>query len=246
MIQRFGQRIFHIHTINQWTIIIFKITQFRDYPVVGITWDQAMRYCQWKSETLNELLANSEYTIEFTLPTDAEWQYAACGPKPGEKGKSDSKQNIFPWGSFFLFPHTNKEGFHLNCNSGPAKTHQGFTLITFVSDDGLYTLPVKSFEPNGYGMYQMSGNVAEWTIDDFSIDYDRLKKAREKFADNAEIVEQFTPQFQEGTYEGYKIIKGGSWVDEPFYMQIGVVKIQHPRKASSTVGFRPVMRVLHR
>ncbi len=222
----------------------FMGVAFRTYPAVGVTWDQAVRFCEWKSKELNVLLENTRYAVEFTLPTDTEWQYAACGLKPQQGGGSIAEQHIFPWGPSFFFPNDNDKSCCLpHCNSGMTTVPQGFTLIGYTSDGGLYTMPVESFEQNGYGLYQMSGNVAEWTSDNFSVDYAIAEGAQLKFPDNPETAKRYTLAFPAGTYDDYKIVKGGSWADQPFYMQIGVLKIQHPEKASSTVGIRPILRV---
>ncbi|MBK8192250.1 MAG: SUMF1/EgtB/PvdO family nonheme iron enzyme [Lewinellaceae bacterium] len=221
----------------------FRLLHYRKYPVVGLTWEQAMRFCRWKSEALNALLENTGYAVECTLPTDAEWQYAACGPDLQDKEDPGAKQRFFSMGVFFLAPHLSKGEYQLQCNSGNAITPQGLPLLSYASDGGLYTLPVEHFEPNGYGLYQMSGNVAEWTSDNYSVDYTTIEDAQQKYKDKPEMLQRFTPVFPSGTYDDYKIVKGGSWADSPFYMQIGVSKIQHPEKASSMVGFRPVVRI---
>lgn len=221
----------------------FIAPAFRPYPAVGMTWAQAMRYCQWKSEQVNTLLEKSNYTVEFTLPTDTEWQYAAYGPPPPENKNGHVNKRMYPWGTDFLKGNFPGHEFQLPCNSGPTRTPQGFNLIGYPTDGGLYTVPVESYEPNGYGLYQMSGNVAEWTLDNFSVDTAGVADAQIKVSDNPEALKRFTPSFPPGKYDAYKIVKGGSWVDEPFYMQIGVLKIQHPERASSTVGFRPVLRI---
>jgi len=221
----------------------FHLSKFRNFPVVGITWDQALRFCAWKSKELNALLENTGYAVEVTLPTDVEWQYAAYRPVPQQGDSIVDAHQFFPWGYSFFCPRGKQDACRLRCNSGRTVVPQGFTLIDDASDGGLYTMPVKSFEPNGYGLYQMSGNVAEWTLDNFSVDYAIAENAKLKFPDNPEMAKKYTPVFAAGTYDDYKIVKGGSWADQPFYMQIGVVKIQHPEKASSTIGFRPVLRV---
>jgi formylglycine-generating enzyme required for sulfatase activity len=113
------------------------ISDRMDHPVVHVSWIDAMEYCKWRGAT---------------LPTEAQWEYAARGGSDG---------NFYPWGN-------------LQNPNGEWKQNiwQGTFPITDTGADGFTTTaPVKSFESNGYGLYDMSGNVWEWCADFYQPDY---------------------------------------------------------------------------
>ena len=128
----------------------FSHPAFDDYPVVGVSWEAARFFCQWRTKHLNDYRSERGlFTMpRFRLPTEAEWEFAARG------GRKLAK---YPWGSPYI---VNKLGcFLANFKSGRGN---------YVSDGYAYTAPVAKFFPNDFDLYDMSGNVAEWCEDAFS------------------------------------------------------------------------------
>lgn len=126
----------------------FDHPAFDDYPVVGVSWDQAKQFCEWKSYHMN---ANdrSEFDMpRFRLPSEAEWEYAAKGGKLAAK---------YPWGGPYL---RNRRGC-LMANFKPGRGN-------YIDDGFAYTAPVDVFAPNDFGLYNMAGNVAEWVNDAYN------------------------------------------------------------------------------
>ncbi|HNF37902.1 MAG TPA: SUMF1/EgtB/PvdO family nonheme iron enzyme, partial [Chitinophagaceae bacterium] len=123
----------------------FNHPAFGNYPVVGVSWKQAEAFCNWRTRILNSYLDSKKRTQEsdFRLPTEAQWEYAARG------GRS---QSMFPWGNYYL---RNKKGC-LMANFKPGRGN-------YPEDGGFYTVRADGYWPNDFGLYCMSGNVAEWT-----------------------------------------------------------------------------------
>jgi formylglycine-generating enzyme required for sulfatase activity len=143
------------------------------------------------------------------LPTEAQWEYAARGGRRGQR---------FPWGD-----ELTPKGVHR------ANVWQGqFPAHNSGEDGWLATAPVRSFDPNDFGLYQMSGNVWEWCADWFGRDYYAGAPARDPTG----------PVTGEA-----RITRGGSYLCHHSYCtryRVAARTANTPESASGNVGFRTV------
>lgn len=161
----------------------FWNSDFDNFPVVGVSWDQAMAYCDWKTHQINKLLTKHGYSpLQLRLPTEAEWEYAALALEQGTYAKDEriSHRKLLPWKGSEL---TDEKGNYL-ANFGAIHDETGGWIKPFQEGAisaikyrknsskkkaaelvlGLYTTPVKQYAAYG-GLYGMAGNVSEWVMD---------------------------------------------------------------------------------
>lgn len=124
---------------------------YKDYPVVNITYDAAILFCKWLTDEYNSYSNRKYKKVLFRLPTEQEWIKAAQG------GVATA---IYPWKGTDI---KNKKDFQM-CNyakisSEPIDDAGNLNKATDI------TAPVESYKPNGFGLYNMSGNVAEMVAD---------------------------------------------------------------------------------
>jgi gliding motility-associated lipoprotein GldK len=189
---------------------------FGNYPVVGINWKQATAFCEWRTNYMNGFLESKKRTAEsnFRLPTEAQWEYASRG------GKS---QSPYPWGGPYL---RNKKGCLL-ANFKPGRGN-------YPEDGGFYTVRADAYWPNDFGLYNMAGNVAEWTSslyfeNGYSFQHDMNPDIRW----NAK--ESDPPRMKR------KVIRGGSWKDVGYFLQTSARAYEYQDTAKSYIGFRCVL-----
>ena len=194
----------------------FSHPAFGNYPVVGVNWKQANAFCEWSTHLLNSYLDSKKRTQEsdFRLPTEAQWEYAARG------GRS---QSMFPWGNYYL---RNKKGC-LMANFKPGRGN-------YPEDGGFYTVRADAYWPNDYGLYCMSGNVAEWTS---SIYYE----GRNNFQHDMNPDVRWNAKDDDPPLMKRKIIRGGSWKDVGYYLQTGTSTYEYQDSTKSYIGFRRVI-----
>jgi sulfatase modifying factor 1 len=182
---------------------------YDNYPVVGVSWEAARIFAAWRTKYLNEYREEKGLPPypSFSLPSAAQCEYAARG------GKELAK---YPWGG----PYIRDEKGKLRANF---KSGRG----TYEECGYAYTSPVNAFPPNDYGLYDMAGNVAEWTLDA----YNPVSGARTWDLDPLYLDDD----------QPMKIIKGGSWKDISRFLQTGVVDFEHKDSVRSYIGFRCVM-----
>jgi formylglycine-generating enzyme required for sulfatase activity len=169
------------------------------HPVVGVSWHDAVAYAEWAGKR---------------LPTEAEWEKAA---RDGLKGE------IYPWGN--LPPDGTQCNFADKSASGgwhsewsDTKAYDGYPL----------TAPVGSYMPNGYGLYDMAGNVWEWCADWYGY-----------YPDSPE-------RNPVGPDSGTRrVLRGGSWNNTPAHLRVSYRYSREPKKALNYIGFRCVQDVKH-
>jgi len=181
---------------------------YSDYPVVGVNWMQAKAFCNWRTKFKNDdqKSRGKQFVNQFRLPTEAEWEYAARG---GIEGGS------YPWGGPYVISDT-------GCFMANFKPQRG----DYAADAALYTVEAKSFEPNDYNLYNMAGNVSEWTNSSFD-------------AGAYEYLSTMNPNI--GSQDNQrKVIRGGSWKDVAYFLQVSTRDYEYQDSARSYIGFRTV------
>ena len=189
----------------------FWMPGYAEYPVVGVTWEQANAFCHWRTSFLKDV--GGLMTNAYRLPTEAEWEYAARGGR---------KMAMYPWGDKYA---RDAEG----CFLANFKPYRG----SYYDDMGVSTMAVKQFYPNDFGLYDMAGNVAEWTASAYSaIANASVHDMNPSYSYNAR---KDDPDILKR-----KVVKGGSWKDVSYYLQCGVRTYEYQYESRSYIGFRCV------
>lgn len=133
----------------------FRHPAYRGYPVVGLSHEQAKAYCAWLTEMLNQRLEATESPVKrivARLPTEEEWEEAARGDQ--------SEDAVYPWEGTGVRASDNKYKGSMLANFRRGRG-DNMGVAGSLNDNADVTAPVYSYWPNGYGLYNMSGNVAE-------------------------------------------------------------------------------------
>jgi formylglycine-generating enzyme len=196
-------------------------------PVVCVSWYGAVAYCNWRSEQEGRQpwYNLSTWTCDFTkngyrLPTEAEWEYAARGGHSNER---------FPWG--ITITHTQANYFSEWTEGKPVYPYdvnptEGYHPTW--SSDGIfpYTSPVGSFPANGYGLYDMAGNVFVWCNDWYSGTY-------------YSPMPQLNPTGP--TTGNWRVLRGGGWDGSSYFCRVSDRNYGYPDYGSDHSGFRLVL-----
>ena len=195
----------------------FSHRAFDDYPVVGVSWPMAQAFCNWRTNYINSYSSrlNETPAHDYRLPTESEWELAARG---------GLRNCMYPWGSYYA---RNTGGCFL-ANFKPLRGNYVADSPTSVT-----TMQVGSFDPNPYGLYDMGGNVAEWTSSAF-------------FESSYDILNDLNPEVQ---YDASpddpitlkrKVVRGGSWKDMAYFIRTSTRSFEYQDTTKSYIGFRCV------
>lgn len=191
----------------------FSNPAYNDYPVVGVTWEQANAFCAWRTEFLLKGLGpEARYVQRYRLPTEAEWEYAARG----KEGKE------FPWEIQDV--KTGDGCFYANF-----KPDRG----NYTKDGNLITSKVGVYSSNSNGLYDMAGNVAEWTSTVYT-------------ASGVDAMNDLNPQltYNAAKEDPYRLkkksVRGGSWKDPETFIRSAWRSWEYQNQPRSYIGFRCV------
>ncbi len=181
----------------------FSHPAYAHHPVVGVSWEQATAFCEWRTLFLRRSINRDDVIVErYRLPTEAEWEMAA-----------QSSEII------------NESGcFQANFKSGEGG---------YAADNHLITAKVRSFKPNLYGLYDMVGNVAEWTATDYT-------EAGNKLMGDMNPQYRRNPSGDDFHPTHRKVVKGGSWKDIYPFIRPDLRDSEQPNQGRSYIGFRCV------
>jgi sulfatase modifying factor 1 len=199
----------------------FSHPAYRNYPVVGVTWRQARAFNTWRSrynDAYKDKIGQA-HRQPYELPTDAEFEYAARGGRLGTD---------YPWGGPYI---KNAKGC-LMANFKPGRGN-------YTDDGGTYTVNVRSYFPNDYGLYNMAGNVAEWTQSAYD-------EAASSFVHDLAPTFNYEAKATDPEVLKRKVVKGGSWKDIGYFLQNSSKTYEYQDSAKSYIGFRSVTKYLGR
>lgn len=195
---------------------------YDNYPVVGVNWNQAKAFCVWRTNKLNKYIMSHGgrgTMAEFRLPTEAEWEWAARG---------GHQLNPYPWGG----PYTRNDKGCLLANFKPLRGN-------YIADGGLTTLVVAHFPANDWGLYDMAGNVAEWTLSAYD-------PTSYNFTWDMNPDYQYNSITDDDPAMKRKVIRGGSWKDIAYFLQVDARAYEYQDTAKCYIGFRCLQPYLGR
>jgi formylglycine-generating enzyme required for sulfatase activity len=178
----------------------FVETSYENYPVIYVSWFGATAYCKWLSEKTGK---------QYRLPTEAEWEFAATN---GEK------HTKFSWGDGAPIGSVGNV-----CDETARTKYDSWSAFPDYADGYIYTSPVATYEPNDFGLHDMTGNVWEWCSDWYDKPYYTYSP-----------IENPT-----GATSGTnRVIRGGSWFNYPKRCRAANRSDNTPDARDGDLGFR--------
>jgi len=197
-------------------------------PAVRVSWKQAIEFCRWLSRKTG---------MAFTLPTEAQWEYACRAGSASALSYGDVDTDFTPW--------ANVADASLSVSPGPTGGLESNIIAHFgkgilesavyggniicdvrFDDEAIATADVGSYKPNGWGLYDMHGNAAEWTRTTYETYPYRDDDGRNDLNESAR-----------------KVVRGGSWCDRPERCR-SAFRLSYPAwQRVHNVGFRVICEI---
>lgn len=193
--------------------LYFSNPAYDEYPVVGVSWEQANAFCAWRTNFLLKGLGGvAKFIQRYRLPSEIEWEYAARGKSGG----------AFPW-------ETGEVKSDKNCYYANFKPDRG----NYTEDGSLITSRCGIYSANSNGLYDMAGNVAEWTSTVYT------EAGVESMSDmNPEL--KYNAAKEDPYRLKKKSVRGGSWKDPESMIRSAWRSYEYQNQPRCFIGFRCV------
>ncbi len=188
---RYYPRLSHNQTDRGWPL------NNPEQPVVRISYDEAVAFCQWLSMRIGK---------KVTIPTESQWEWAARSGSQTDMFYGSKKDDFSKYANLADY---NLRWFGVPHGKPLAKEKLGdyrswLPRIKSVDDNAQLSTKSKSYQPNAFGLYDMIGNVAEWTRSRYNdYPYQENDGRNNKLSDNEKQVSM--------------VVRGGSWISRPKY-----------------------------
>jgi len=196
-------------------------------PVVRVSWEQAFAFCGWLSKKTG---------LKFTLPTEAQWEYACRADSKQPLSYGDMDTDFSPWANVADISLSVRPGptgglessivAHFGKGILESAVFGGNVLCDLRFDDGVVaTADAGSYRPNHWGLYDMHGNACEWT-----------RTTYKPYPYNPDDGRDYPAE------TGKKVVRGGSWCDRPKRCR-SAFRLSYPTwQRVHNVGFRVICR----
>ena len=235
---------------------------FRYFPVVGVTWEQANDFAEWRTLVVNKKLAddagievaeggNGRIPLEsgvvlpnYRLPSEAEWEYAATALIGNQwLDENQTHKRLYPWdGHALRNPYGKEMGMFLANFKRGRGDYAG--IAGHLNDGAMITDYIYNYPPNDFGLYNMAGNVNEWVYDvyrptSFQVIDDLNPLRRNGYLDDEDGYD--ASGFQSLIDNKTRVYKGGSWHDVAYWLSPGTRRYLAQDSCTATIGFRCAM-----
>lgn len=176
--------------------------QSDNHPVVNVTWEDCQAYCRWLSGIENRIVR---------LPTEAEWEYSNRAGSTNYYAMGNTPSSVLSQAR--------------TLEPKPETIRQAIQNLSIDPEDAPFPVPVASYEPNAFGLYDMHGNVWEWTADWYDENYYRESPSKDPTGPRQGSV---------------KVRRGGGWNSFPLWARSSFRNWNDIDTRCANLGFRVV------
>lgn len=249
------------------TNMYFWHPAYDNYPVVGVSWYQAMAFLDWKTHMHQKQLdgENVPYTIEYTLPSDIEWELVSISSL-GDHAFNFRHECTMDWMSDLGISSPGHDDPYQRTNYlKKLFTKDQNYWGDFTADGYFHTAPADlmastSRHLDPLGINWLDGNVSEWMIESYAQNWGPFFQKHLLVLDTdtteaTQLAKQIELLYDKGNAKNGRLVRGANWYDERFGRREGAIRNEaglspkrflDPAEQHCTVGFRYVVHVKYK